>query len=222
MIHGGGGVKRDGGEGEAAPLHTVLTWAGWYTFLSIGCPSVTQSNIIGVSPAYGFSALALVKCKVQGPDTTWRRIQGPLLWSWRESMGKRYLVTQDRWQVFWEPPAPLSLPPHQGTQDRTPSHPLSEGTPLPQHQYHWRPASEKAHFGLGYKIRGHGMGKRRMRRPLWAFQLLFRRPDSWASDWRRMTSALPYSATLELNEKSMAGQYHKTGQWQAGTGQESI
>jgi len=45
-----------------------------------------------------------------------------------------------------------------------------------------------------------------------------------------MTSQLPYSATLELNEKSMvelneksmAGQYHKTGQWQAGTGQESI
>ncbi len=47
------------------------------------------------------------------------------------------------------------------------------------------------------RIQGHGMGKRRMRRPLWAFQLLFRRPDSWASDWRRMTSALPYSATLE-------------------------
>jgi len=28
--------------------------------------------------------------------------------------------------------------------------------------------------------------------------------------------------TLELNVKSMAGQYQKTGQWQAGTGQESI
>ena len=160
--------------------------------------------------------------EVQGPDTTWRKIQGPLPWSWRGSMDKRYLVTQGRWWGFWEAPAPLSLPPHQGSQDRTPSHPLSEDTPLPQPEYHWRPASEKTHFGLGYKIRGHGMGKRRMRRPLWAFQLLFRRPDSWASDWRRMTSALPYSATLELNVKSMAGQYHKTGQWQAGTGQESI
>jgi hypothetical protein len=62
--------------------------------------------------------------------------------------------------------SPLSLPPHQGSQDRTPSHPLSEDTPLPQPEYHWRPASEKTHFGLGYKIRGHGMGKRRMRRPL--------------------------------------------------------
>jgi len=61
------------------------------------------------------------------------------------------------------PPPP---PPHQGSQDRTPSHPLSVGTPLPQPEYHWRPASEKVHFGLGHKIRGHGMGKRRMRRPL--------------------------------------------------------
>jgi hypothetical protein len=118
------------------------------------------------------------------------------------------------------PPPPS--PPHQGTQDRTPSHPLSEGTPHPQYQYHWRTASEKAHFGLGYKIRGHGMDKRRMRRPLWAFQLLFRRQDSWASGSRWMTSALPSRATFALNGRSMAGQYHKTGQWQAGTGQESI
>jgi len=43
--------------------------------------------------------------------------------------------------------------------------------PAPWHQYPRRPASEKAHFGLGYKIRGHGMGKRRMRRPFGAFQL---------------------------------------------------
>jgi hypothetical protein len=50
--------------------------------------------------------------------------------------------------------------------------------PAPWHQYPRRPASEKAHFGLGYKIRGHGMGKRRMRRPFGAFQLLFRRQDS--------------------------------------------
>jgi hypothetical protein len=50
--------------------------------------------------------------------------------------------------------------------------------PAPWHQYPRRPASEKAHFGLGYKIRGHGMGKRRMRRPFGAFQLLFRRQDN--------------------------------------------
>jgi hypothetical protein len=52
--------------------------------------------------------------EVQGPDTTWRKIQRPLPWSWRESMGKRYLVTQGRWWGFWEAPAPLSLPPPPG------------------------------------------------------------------------------------------------------------
>ena len=30
------------------------------------------------------------------------------------------------------------------------------------------------------------------------------------------------TATFALNGRSMAGQYHKTGEWQAGTGQESI
>ena len=75
-----------------------------------------------MSPAYGFSALALVKCSNEG---------GP---------GPRHNMKED--------PGTSTL------------------TPLPQPEYHWRPASEKTHFGLRYKIRGHGMGKRRMRRPL--------------------------------------------------------
>ncbi len=37
------------------------------------------------------------------------------------------------------------------------------------YQYYWKKDSEKAQFGLGYKIRSHGTGKRRMRRPLSAF-----------------------------------------------------
>jgi hypothetical protein len=46
------------------------------------------------------------------------------------------------------------------------SHLLIHSLTHPQYQYHWRTASEKAHFGLGYNIGGHGMDKRRMRRPL--------------------------------------------------------
>jgi hypothetical protein len=84
--------------------------------------------------------------KVQGPDTTWRRIQGPLLWSWRESMGKRYLVTQGRWQVFWEAPAPLHpFPPFRAAWAET-HYPPPQGRPLPQENYHLGLTSVKTSF----------------------------------------------------------------------------
>ena len=107
-----------------------------------------------VSPAYGHVKSALVKCNMkENPGTSILVMKG--------EHGQE--VPCDLGQVT----AILGIiPPLQGTQDRTPSHPLSEGTLHPWHQYPRRPASEKAHFGLGYKIRGHGMGKRRMRRPL--------------------------------------------------------
>ncbi len=122
--------------------------------------------------------------EVQGPDTTWRRIQGPLPWSWRESMdaictlcpGSQNQVIPEI-EAWASPPPP---PPEQPGQNPLP--PPFRYTPLPQPEYQWRPASEKTHFGLGYKVRGHGLSKRRMRRSLWAFQQLSRTSGSWASD----------------------------------------
>jgi hypothetical protein len=122
-----------------------------------------------VSPAYGFSALALVKCSNEGGP-------GPRL-NMKEDPGTSTLIMKrehgqevpcDPGQVTsilgsTSPPLPPP-PPGQPGQNTLP--PLSEDTPLPQPEYPRRPASEKTHFGLGYKIRGHGMGKRRMRRPL--------------------------------------------------------
>jgi hypothetical protein len=123
-----------------------------------------------VSPAYGFSALALVKCSNEGgpgPGHNMKEDPGTPTLIMKREHGQE--VPCDPGQVIrilGSTSPPLPPPPHQGSQDRTPSHPVSEDTPLPQPEYHWRPASEKTHFGLGYKIRGHGMGKRRMRRPL--------------------------------------------------------
>ena len=134
-----------------------------------------------VSPAYGFSALALVKCSNEegpGPRHNTKEDPGTSSLVMKGEHGQEVPCDPGQVTAILGTTCPPSFPPHQGTQDRTPSHPLSEGTPHPWHQYPRRIASEKAHFGLGYKIRSHGIGKRRMRRPLSAFQLLFRRQDS--------------------------------------------
>ena len=123
-----------------------------------------------MSPAYGFSALALVKCSNEegpGPRHNMKEDPGTSTLIMKGEHGQE--VPCDPGQVttiLGRTCPPLLPPPHQGKQDRTPSHPLSEGTLHPQYQYHWKKDSEKAQFGLGYKIGGHGTGKRRMRRPL--------------------------------------------------------
>jgi len=122
-----------------------------------------------VSPAYGFSALALVKCSNEGgpgPRHNMKEDPGTSTLIMKREHGQE--VPCDPGQVIrilgsTSPPLPPP-PPRQPGQNPLP--PPFRYTPLPQPEYQWRPASEKTHFGLGYKVRGHGLGKRRMRRPL--------------------------------------------------------
>ena len=122
-----------------------------------------------VSPAYGFSALALVKCSNEGgpgPRHNMKEDPGTSTLIMKREHGQE--VPCDPGQVIrilgsTSPPLP---PPPPGQPGQNPLPPPFRYTPLPQPEYQWRPASEKTHFGLGYKVRGHGLGKRRMRRPL--------------------------------------------------------
>jgi hypothetical protein len=59
----------------------------------------------------------------------------------------------------------MGLPPTTATGTEPPPTPFKYTLhPLPK--YWSRPASEKTHFGLWYEVRGHGLGKRMMWRPL--------------------------------------------------------
>jgi hypothetical protein len=121
-----------------------------------------------VSPAYGFSALALVKCSNEGgpgPRHNMKEDPGTSTRIMKREHGQE--VPCDPGQVtsiLGSTSPPLPPPPTRAARTEHPPTPFQRTHPSPE--YHWRPASEKTHFGLGYKIRGHGMGKRRMRRPL--------------------------------------------------------
>jgi hypothetical protein len=56
-----------------------------------------------------------------------------------------------------QPPSPS--PPHQGSQDRTPSHPLSEDTPLPQPEYHWGQPRRKHTSASGTRSEAMGWAR---------------------------------------------------------------
>ena len=134
-----------------------------------------------VSPAYGFSALALVKCSNEeglGPRHNTKEDPGTSSLVMKGEHEQDVPCDPGQVTTILGRTCPPPLPPPSGHSGQNTLTPLSEGTLHPQYQYHWRTASEKAHFGLGYKIRSHGTGKRRMRRPLSAFQLHFRRQDS--------------------------------------------
>jgi hypothetical protein len=94
-----------------------------------------RTNRGSVSPAYGFSALALVKCSNEegpGPRHNMKEDPGTFTLVMKGEHGQE--VPCDPGQVtaiLGTTCPPLLPPPHQGTQDRTPSHPLSEGTPHP-------------------------------------------------------------------------------------------
>jgi len=122
-----------------------------------------------VSPAYGFSASALVKCSNEegpGPRHNMKEDPGTSTLIMKREHGCHLYLMPWFSESGDNRNRRMGLPPHQSSQDRAPSHPLSEDTPLPQPEYHWRPASEKTHFSLWYAVRGHGLGKRRMWRPL--------------------------------------------------------
>ena len=122
-----------------------------------------------VSPAYGFSALALVKCSNEGgpgPRHNMKEDPGTFTLIMKREHGCHMYLMPWFSESGDNRNRRMGLPPHQSNQDRTPSHPLSGTHPSPKPEYQWRPASEKTHFGLGYKVRGHGLGKRRMWRPL--------------------------------------------------------
>jgi hypothetical protein len=88
-----------------------------------------------VSPAYGFSALALVKCSNEGgpgPRHNMKEDPGTSTLIMKREHGQE--VPCDPGQVIrilgcTSPPLPL--PPHQGSQDRTLSHPLPGTHPSP-------------------------------------------------------------------------------------------
>ncbi len=136
--------------------------------------------------------------EVQGPNTAGRRIQGLLfLACWRCMDAICTLCPVSQKQVItgiegWVSPPP----PHQSNQDRVPSHPLSSTHSSPSQGASGGQPRRKHTSASGSRSEAMVLGKRRMWRPLWAFQQFSRRPDSWASDQRRLTSALPYSATF--------------------------
>jgi len=87
-----------------------------------------------VPPAYGFSALALVKCSNEGgpgPRHNMKEDPGTFTLIMKREHGQE--VPCDPGQVIriLGAPAPSPSPPHQGSQGRTPSHPLQVHTPPP-------------------------------------------------------------------------------------------
>jgi hypothetical protein len=89
-----------------------------------------------VSPAYGFAALALVKCSNEGgPGHRYNRKEDPgsSIFIMLKVHGCHLYCTLcpvSQKQVITEPEGWLS-PPHQSNQDRAPSHPLQVHTPPP-------------------------------------------------------------------------------------------
>ncbi len=122
-----------------------------------------------VSPASGYVSLALVKYSSEGGP-------GPR-YNMEEVPGSSTLIRLivHGYHLY---PMPLfseagdketrgmDLPPPSKQPGQSPLPPPFKYTPLPQPEYQWRPASEKTHLGLWYKVRGHGLGTRRMWRPL--------------------------------------------------------
>ncbi len=150
---------------------------------------------------------SIARKEVQGPDTTWRRIQGPLPWScWRCMDAICTLCSVSQKQVITEIEGWVS-PPIRATRAEPPPTPFKY-TLLPQPRYQWRQASEKTHFSLWFEVRGHGLGKRRMWRPFWSFQHFSRRSDSRASDQRRLTSPLLSSRMRNPWQASTTEQVH--------------
>ena len=108
-----------------------------------------------MSPGYGFSALALVKCSNEegpGPRHNMKEDPGTFTLIMKREHGCHLYLMPWFSESGDNRNRRMGLPPHQSSQDRTPSHPLSGTHPSPQPEYQWRPASEKTHFGLGYKI----------------------------------------------------------------------
>jgi hypothetical protein len=154
-----------------------------------------------VCVAFGWRLLDLAECineKGPGPISNSKRFQGLPTLIMRREHGHR--VPCDPGQVIriWPAPAPLSLspPPPSGQARQRPTTPLQRAYPSPKQTTHLGPASVKPHFGLQIWIRGRGSDTRWPWRVFLAKQHFSTRSDSWASDQRRLTSALLYSATL--------------------------
>ncbi len=106
--------------------------------------------------------------EVQGPDTTWRRIQGPLPWScWRCMDAICTLCPVSQKQVITEIEGWVPPPPEQPGQ--SPLTPPSSTHSSPRQGVSWGWPRKKTHFSLWFEVRGHGLGKRRMWRPFELF-----------------------------------------------------
>jgi hypothetical protein len=153
-----------------------------------------------VPPAYGDFSLALVLHSNEGgpgPRHNMKEDPGSSTLIMKREHGQE--VPCDPGQVIrilgcTSPPLPL--PPLRATRAEPPFPPPSGTYSTPCQSVSWGQPRRKTHFSLWFEVGGHGLGKRRMWRPFWAFQHLSRRSDSRASDQRRLTSALLYSATL--------------------------
>ena len=122
-----------------------------------------------VSPAYGFSALALVKCSNEGgpgPRHNMKEDPGTFTLIMKREHGCHLYLMPWFSESGDNKNRRMGLPPPPEQPGQSPLSPPFKYTPLSQPEYQWRPASEKTHFGLWYKVRGHGLGKRRMWRPL--------------------------------------------------------
>ena len=87
-----------------------------------------------VSPAYGFSALALVKCSNEGgpgPRHNMKEDPGTFTLIMKREHGCHLYLMPWFSESGDNRNRRMGLPPHQSNQDRTPSHPLQVHTPPP-------------------------------------------------------------------------------------------
>ena len=120
-----------------------------------------------MSPAYGFSALALVKCSNEGgpgPRHNMKEDPGTFTLNMRREHGCHLYLMPWFSEAGDNRNRRMGLPTTRAARAEPPPTPFWYLLhPLPKC---WlRPASEKTHFGLWFEVRGHGLGKRRMWRP---------------------------------------------------------